>query len=66
MSDLLTFPEVAASLHVSDRTARRLAAAGRLDSVRVSPGCIRVRAESVDALRREGLDAKPRQDGAAA
>jgi excisionase family DNA binding protein len=65
MSDLLTFREVAASLRVSDCTVRRLAAAGRLDSVRVSPGCIRVRAESVDALRRDGLDAKPLSGAAA-
>ena len=59
---LLTHREVAARLHVSLSTARRLGAAGQLEQVRVSPGAVRVREDSVQRLIINGYPAPGRSD----
>lgn len=56
---LLTYREAAAQLHVSEVTAQRLAAAGRLAKVRVSRNAVRIRQDSVISLIERGRD---RQD----
>lgn len=51
---LLTPREVSEQLRVSLSTTRRLGAAGQLDLVRVSPGAVRIRADSVARLIEQG------------
>ena len=58
---LLRRPEAAARLAVSERTIRRLGAAGVLDERKVGLRAVRVTVESVEALIRSG--ACGRQDG---
>jgi excisionase family DNA binding protein len=55
--DLLTIPEAAARLHVTDRTVRNLMAAGRLPTVRI-PGTTarRVEPAAVEALIESGRE----------
>jgi excisionase family DNA binding protein len=55
---LLERSEVAAQLHVSERTVRRLVDAGDLDEVRVAPQSPRITADSLERhLRRNGRQA---------
>jgi len=44
---LLTYAETAEALHVSPRTAYRLAASGHLEKVQIAPNTVRIRADSV-------------------
>jgi excisionase family DNA binding protein len=46
-ASLLTYAETADALHVSERTAYRLAASGHLEKVQIAPNTVRIRAESV-------------------
>jgi excisionase family DNA binding protein len=50
MPSLLTVEQVADTLQVSTRTVRRLAAEGRIDTIRFGYRLTRYRAESVEAL----------------
>lgn len=52
---LLTRAEVAERLRISVQTVRRLGESGHLAEVQVSARAVRVRADSVDRLIREGL-----------
>ena len=56
-TSLMKYSEVAARIHASESTARRLGRAGRLEEVRISPGAVRVRVESVQQLLDRGYDA---------
>lgn len=56
--DLLTYAETAQALHVSQRTAERMAADGQIDKVRVR-GSVRIPRASVDAII-GGRDQAPR------
>jgi excisionase family DNA binding protein len=46
--ELLTIPETASRLRVSEKTVRRLVRAGILPAVRVSAGAIRIEADELD------------------
>lgn len=51
---LLTIPDVAARLNVSERTVRAWVAAGRLAVVRLGPRCVRIEPGEVERLVVEG------------
>jgi excisionase family DNA binding protein len=53
---LLRRDEVAERLHVSERTVRRYGRVGLLEERRVGPRLIRVTAESVERLLRDGCE----------
>jgi len=57
-TSLLTHREAAERLRVSLSTARRLGTAGQLDRVRISPGAVRIREESVRRLLEHGYPAQ--------
>jgi len=48
MGQLLDRAEVAARLHVSEMTVRRLGRAGHLDEIRVSDRAVRITEDSVE------------------
>jgi excisionase family DNA binding protein len=48
VSTLLTIPEAAAALSVSESTVRRLLADGRLSKIAPSPGCVRIERQAID------------------
>jgi excisionase family DNA binding protein len=58
----LTYREAARQLSVSERTARRLAASGHLDKIRVAPNAVRIRPESVARLLQHGYSAPQLQE----
>jgi excisionase family DNA binding protein len=49
---LLTYRDVARALQVCTRTVRRLVEAGKLPEIRLSPGCVRFRADLVEEIKR--------------
>lgn len=50
---LLTIPDVAARLNVSERTVRAWIAAGRLAVVRLGPRCVRIEPDEVERMVEE-------------
>lgn len=52
LTRLLTRPEVARRLHLSERTVRRYGKLGLLEERRVGPRLIRITEESVEAVER--------------
>ena len=50
---LLTIPDVAARLNVSERTVRAWIAAGRLAVVRLRPRCVRIEPDEVERMVEE-------------
>jgi excisionase family DNA binding protein len=54
-NELLTRAEAAGRLHISVQTIRRLAESGHLAEVQLSAHGVRIRADSVDRLIRDGL-----------
>jgi excisionase family DNA binding protein len=59
---LLTYREAAAALHVSERTAYRLAAGGHLAKVRIAPNTVRIRADSIAEFIEHGYSAPDCQE----